>query len=154
MNATDPLRMVRVTIADPETRPRRRPQPVVLNPRRRPTSGGEFVAYLRDHPLRPRPTPVHGGRHPEPRPPAQPDIEEMLPGIDLDAMNEAALRDLVVQMATDFHTLNGIHNVRAERNEWCPEYEERQQRHNERLTVLKLVGRRQLLPNYTNESGL
>lgn len=48
---------------------------------------------------------------------------------------------LIEQMATDWMTLNVIHNRRAESNDWCPEYEDHQRDHNRSLVVLQLYGR-------------
>lgn len=60
---------------------------------------------------------------------------------DLDQKSKGELLDLIRDMRQDWATLNDIHNRRANRNGWCTEYEERQDRHNEKLRVLKLIGR-------------
>jgi hypothetical protein len=44
-------------------------------------------------------------------------------------------------MATDWRTLNAIHNQTAEQRDWCSEYEDRQRNYNARFSVLQLKGR-------------
>jgi hypothetical protein len=60
---------------------------------------------------------------------------------NLDKMTKAELQAHIVLMAEDFRMLNDIHNQRANDHGWCGEYEERQERYNARLKVLKLVAR-------------
>lgn len=72
----------------------------------------------------------------------EPPVDVLYPALHgLEKRKKAELVELVRQMATDWRTLNGIHNATAEHREWCSDYEERQRRHNARFTVLRLMGR-------------
>jgi len=60
---------------------------------------------------------------------------------NLDTKSRGELLDLIALMRADWAKLNEIHNARANRSQWCTEYEERQGRHNQVFHALKLMGR-------------
>jgi hypothetical protein len=59
----------------------------------------------------------------------------------LSTMKKDELVVLITRMAEDFRMLNAIHNNRADDHGWCGEYEERQERYNEKLHVFRLAAR-------------
>ena len=72
----------------------------------------------------------------------EPPVTVLYPALHgLEKLKKAELIALIEQMATDWRTLNGIHNHTAEHRDWCSDYEERQRMHNKRFGVLRLMGR-------------
>jgi hypothetical protein len=77
----------------------------------------------------------------EPKP-AEPPVTVLYPALHgLHTRKKAELIELVKQMATDWRTLNALHNDTAQQRDWCSEYEDRQRRYNAQFEVLKLKGR-------------
>lgn len=76
---------------------------------------------------------------PEPR---KQTVAELFPALaNLEDKKVSELLDLIDTMARDWMQLNEIHNKRAIRNHWCPEYENNQSHYNGKFSVLKLHGR-------------
>jgi hypothetical protein len=96
-----------------------------------------MIGIMIDEP--PPPNPHRNALDPHHNSRAQKHMDEVF--ADLKHKSKGELLDLIAAMRKDWATLNEIHNKRANRSNWCTEYEERQHRHNEKLTTLKLLGR-------------